>query len=121
MTTRLWGYRDEVGYTDDLDLIGFHVEALDGRIGHVIHASSGGSTGCYLVVDTGPWIFGKHAVLPARAVSRIDATRRTIVVDRTRQEIKDAPEPGQLLRHPETGDLHRLGGYYSKFYADGKV
>lgn len=121
MNTRLWGYRDDVGYTEDLDLIGFHVEALDGKIGRVIHASASDSTGCYIIVDTGPWIFGRQAVLPAGAVSRIDAPRATVYVDRTREEIRDAPELGQLLRHPETGDINRLGSYYRKFYADGKV
>jgi hypothetical protein len=121
MTSTLWGYRDEAGYTDDLHLIGFHVEALDGRIGRVIHASCGESTGCYFVVDTGPWIFGKQAVLPVGAVSWIDAPHGTVFVDRTRHEIKDAPELGQLLRHPEDAHMNRLGGYYGKFYADGKV
>jgi hypothetical protein len=36
------------------------------------------------VVDTGMWIFGKHVLLPAGTITSIDATKRTIHVDRTK-------------------------------------
>jgi hypothetical protein len=121
MNAEIWGYRDKAGFRNDIDLIGFHVEARDGTIGKVVHVNSDGPRASYIVVDTGPWIFGKHVVLPAGAVSLVDQSRQTVFVDRTRREIKDAPHPEQLFRHPEDDYLNRLGGYYGKFYADGKV
>ena len=54
-----WEYRTESGFKGaETDLIGFAVAALDGDIGHVDEATyETGSS--YLVVDTGPWIFGR--------------------------------------------------------------
>jgi hypothetical protein len=59
-------YRESSGMTatGPADLVGFDVEATDGNIGKIDEATYdvGGS---YVVVDTGPWIFGKKVMLPA--------------------------------------------------------
>jgi hypothetical protein len=88
-TTDLWTYRE--GTIANTDLIGFKVEAVDGSIGKIDEASNeiGAS---YLVVDTGPWIFGKKVMLPAGVIDRIDTDEETVYVNRTKDEIKDAPE-----------------------------
>ncbi|WP_042364585.1 hypothetical protein [Streptacidiphilus neutrinimicus] len=119
--TLIWGYREGTGYQDETDLVGFAVEATDGKIGKVIHAGGTDSGMRYIVVDTGHWIFGKHVVLPAGAVSLIDLARSVVLVDRTRQEIKDAPELEDVIRPPEPDYLDRLSGYYGPFYSGGKV
>ena len=46
----------------------------------------------YLVVDTGPWIFGKKVMLPAGVIQTVDYENEKILVDRTKDEIKNAPE-----------------------------
>ena len=76
---------------EDLDLTGFTVEATDGEVGQVTEASNelGAS---WLVVDTGPWILGKKVLLPAGVITEVDPAERKIHVDRTRDEIKAAPE-----------------------------
>jgi hypothetical protein len=85
----VWTYRET--QTRSLDLTGFDVEATDGRIGKVDEATyEAGSS--YLVVDTGFWIFGKKRMLPAGVVDRIDTENRTIFVNRTKDQIKDAPD-----------------------------
>ena len=48
--------------------------------------------GSYIVVDTGPWIFGKKVVLPAGVLHSIDRDEATVFVHRTKDEIKDSPE-----------------------------
>jgi hypothetical protein len=56
----LWTYRAESGLGDSSvqrDMIGFGVEALDGSIGKIDEATYEVSSS-YVVVDTGPWIFG---------------------------------------------------------------
>ncbi len=90
-TTRFnaWDYRDTSWAGKDIT--GFEIEALDGSIGKIDDATyEVGSS--YLVVDTGPWIFGKKVMLPAGVVSRIDHAGHRVWVDRTKDQIKNAPE-----------------------------
>ena len=107
-TSDLWTYRDET--VAGTDLAGYDVQATDGGIGKVDEATYevGGS---YIVVDTGPWIFGKKVMLPAGVVDRVDATDRTIYVSRTKDEIKNAPEFDEL-RYRDDTYRGELGGYY---------
>ena len=87
MSTDVWTYREssELGtsvVSPDTDISGFEVEATDGSIGKVDEATY--ETGrSYLVVDTGPWIFGKKVMLPAGVVQGIDEPQQKVFVDRT--------------------------------------
>lgn len=61
------------------DLSGYGVEARDGSIGKVDEATyDTGSS--YLIVDTGPWIFGKKVMLPAGVVLRVDTADEKVYV-----------------------------------------
>lgn len=60
-----WNFRDpESAMLEGQELTGFEVHATDGHIGKVDEASTevGASQ---IVVDTGPWIFGRKVLLPA--------------------------------------------------------
>jgi hypothetical protein len=105
----IWTYRDET--IGDIDLTGYSVEALDGGVGKVDEATYDvGSS--YVVVDTGPWIFGKQVLLPAGVLDRIDAESETVFVNRTKDEIKNAPELD--LEMGTTEDYRaRVGTYYA--------
>lgn len=104
----VWGYRQST-WTQN-DLTGFSVEALDGSIGKVDEASNEvGSS--YLVVDTGPWIFGKKVMLPAGVVRDVDPDAQTVFVNRNKDEIKNAPEFDQD-RYRDDTYRQDLGGYY---------
>ncbi|MFJ6797335.1 PRC-barrel domain-containing protein [Streptomyces sp. NPDC091268] len=111
MTQNVWGYGATSGRTAGGDLTGYKVEATDGSIGKVdAHSDEVGSS--YIVVDTGPWIFGKEVLLPAGTISRIDTADEKIYVDRTREQIKNAPEFDRE-KHLGDADYHReVGGYY---------
>jgi hypothetical protein len=74
-----------------IDITGYDVEALDGSIGTVDEATYDVKAG-RIVVDTGPWIFGKKVILPAGTIEEIDREAEVVLVDRTRDEIKNAPE-----------------------------
>jgi hypothetical protein len=113
MSTDVWTYRETPGLSTDLastDITGFQVEAIDGSIGKVDDATyEVGSS--YIVVDTGPWIFGKKVMLPAGVIQRIDEAERKIFVNRTKDEIKNAPE----FDHSTIADdayRGQLGSYY---------
>jgi hypothetical protein len=114
ITVDPWTYRhvDKLGVdmTRGVDLTGFEVEAIDGGIGKIDEATYNlGSS--YVVVDTGLWIFGKKAMLPAGLIERVDLDSQTVFVDRRKDEIKNAPEFDESLY---SGESYRsdLGSYY---------
>jgi len=86
---------------------------VDGDIGHVNEAINELLGGSYLLVDTGP-VFGRMVMLPAGVVERIDTVEHKVYVDRTRDQIKAAPEYDQTVDDAQYRD--RLGGYYSETY-----
>jgi hypothetical protein len=106
--TDMWTYGDTT--IGDVDLTGFSVEALDGGIGKVDEASYDVGAS-FLVVDTGPWIFGKKVLLPAGVIDRVDPEDEKIFVNRTKDEIKNAPEFDES-RYMEEGYRGEVGGYY---------
>jgi hypothetical protein len=110
MATRMdmWTFREETFARTDLT--GFEVEARDGGIGKVDETTNevGGS---FLIVDTGPWIFGKKVMIPAGVIERVDFDTETVFVDRTKDEIKSAPEFDENMGI--TDDYRQsLGTYY---------
>jgi hypothetical protein len=104
----VWTYRQPT-WTQS-DLTGYEVEALDGSIGTVDEATTTTDTN-YLVVDTGPWIFGKKVMLPAGVVRDIDPDAQTVFVNRNKDEIKNAPEFNEQ-RYRDDTYRQELGGYY---------
>jgi hypothetical protein len=93
-----------------VDLAGFKVEARDGSIGKVDEATTEAG-GSFIVVDTGPWIFGKKVMLPAGVIHDIDLDAETVDVDLTKDEIKNAPEFDEKT-YREQGYRSQLGDYY---------
>jgi hypothetical protein len=85
----LWTYGETIRTGGDLS--GYHVEATDGGIGKIDEATyDAGSS--FLVIDTGPWIFGKKVMIPAGLVESVDHDEEKVFVNATKDEIKDAPE-----------------------------
>jgi hypothetical protein len=109
--TEMWSYQSGL-YAGDIDVVGYNVEAIDGGIGKVDDATyDAGSS--YIVVDTGPWIFGKKVMLPAGVIDRIDPDDEKVFVNRTKDQIKDAPE---FDENRDRDDKYRsdLGSYYGQ-------
>src|SRR5215204_5586517 len=106
-----WTYAPELS-SGDIDLTGYKVEALDGDIGSIDEATYDAGAS-YVVVDTGPWIFGKKVMLPASVIDRIDSEDEKVFVNRTKDEIKNAPE---FDKDRYTDDDYRgeLGSYYGR-------
>jgi hypothetical protein len=96
----------------NLDLTGYKVEALDGSIGKVDEATveAGGS---FIVVDTGPWIFGKKVLLPAGVIRDVDPDTETVFVNRTKDQIKNAPEFDEK-RYRDQDYRTEVGSYYDR-------
>ena len=109
-TTDIWGYRDTTWTANDLS--GYSVEAVDGSIGKVDEASNDVAAS-YIVVDTGPWIFGKKVMLPAGVVRDVDPDSETVFVSRTKDQIKNAPEFDERNYREDTYRSD-LGSYYGR-------
>ena len=108
----IWTFETDPRLASIADLTGYSVEATDGKIGKVDEATYevGGS---YLIVDTGPWIFGNRTViLPAGIVERADEKTETVFVNRPKEEIANAPEYDDERGHHEAAYRERLGSYY---------
>ena len=116
MQTDLWTYRDatELGYdpASGRDLTGFNVEAIDGSVGKV-DAATNRIGASLLVVDTGGWIFGKQVLIPAGIIKRVDEADEAVWVNRTRDQIKGAPEYDDALLE-DSSYRAVLGSYYGE-------
>jgi hypothetical protein len=89
MDTDLWTYNASLDRPKTLD--GFEVVALDGDIGKIDEATYDVGDS-YIVVDTGPWIFGRKVVIPAKAIVRLDIPDEKVFLRLTKDQIKNSPE-----------------------------
>ena len=111
-----WNYRESATRNPGSEsLVGYHVHATDGDIGKVDEASDqvGASR---IVVDTGPWIFGRKVILPAGTVQRVDDDDRKVYVDLTKDQIKNSPELDESTTADDAAYRDRLGTYYDGLY-----
>jgi hypothetical protein len=111
--TDIWSYRD-TAREHPTDVVGFDVVATDGSIGKVNEATDDAGAS-YLVVDTGPWIFGKRRMLPAGVIERIDYDGRQVFVNLTKDQIRDAPDYDATREQDETYRSD-LGTYYGPLW-----
>lgn len=109
-----WNFRNNEIAPEGQNLIGFSVQATDGHIGKIDEATTdlGASQ---IVVDTGPWIFGRRVVLPAGTIERVDWDQQDVYIDLTKDQIKDSPE---LATTGDIDPLYRdeLTSYYGGIY-----
>ncbi len=85
----VWTYRP--GVQAGSKVVGYSVEAIDGRIGK-IDVASDEADAAHLVVDTGFWIFGTKRLIPAGAVASVDDMSRCVHVDMSKEQVRDAPD-----------------------------
>ena len=109
--SEMWTYRkfDRDVMTDQLT--GFKVEARDGSIGHIDEATDDVGRS-YIVVDTGPWIFGRKVVIPAGAIERIEWDDEKTHLLLTKDQIRNSPEFDSERGWTDQEYQTRLGTYY---------
>ncbi|RSS72837.1 PRC-barrel domain-containing protein [Streptomyces sp. WAC06614] len=113
MDTRMWAYARSSGHAAGTDLTGFKVEATDGHIGRIDrHSADAGRS--YIVVDTGPWIFGRHVVVPAGLVKAVDVAEETVHVAATKDEIKASPDFESGRDEDEVAFIRLVEEHYTK-------
>jgi len=76
------------------ETIGYHVQALDGEIGHTddFLADERSWHITTVVVNTRNWWFGKKVELPVREVTHVDWGSQLMFVDVTRDQVREAHE-----------------------------
>jgi hypothetical protein len=112
----VWSYRETlVGspVAAATNVVGYSVEALDGSIGKVDEATYDAGS-AYIIVDTGPWIFGKKVMLPAGVIDRVDEDEEKVFVNREKEQIKNAPEFEEVFSATDEAYRDRLGSYYGE-------
>lgn len=105
-----WNFRQDVAVElGGAKLAGHKVEAIDGTLGKVVDDSLTPNDS-YLVVSTGR-LFGRQVMIPAGSVNHIDHTEHKIYLDRSRDEVKAAPEvPTDQYSDPAHRD--KMASYY---------
>ena len=89
-------------------VIGHHIEATDGDIGHLEDLLVDDHTWAitYLVVATSNWWGGQRVLIAPQWIKDVSWSEATLSVDLTRQAVKDAcpyDSAAQLGRQPEHG------------------
>lgn len=111
--TDIWGYSASSQYTPGTDLNGYKVEATDGTVGKVDDATDEVGAAYIVVNCKQPWLIGKHVMLPAGTIIRVDHDDETIHVGRTKDQIiKDAPQYDSDKHKNDAGYRDTLAGYY---------
>jgi hypothetical protein len=114
MKSDMWTYSNEYA-AQTMDVEGFEVAATDGDIGKIDEATYDVGTS-YVVVDTGPWIFGRKVLLPAGAIERIDLDNRKVEVRLTKDQIKNSPEYDAYTEDYRSDAYRdRVGTYYDTY------
>lgn len=74
-------------------LLGYHIRATDGGIGHVddLLLDDQGHDVRFLQVDTSNWVGGRSVLIASSAVQRIDSARHEIHLALTRAAVSAAP------------------------------
>jgi hypothetical protein len=99
---------------------GYHVQAEDGEIGHVVDFIVDDKTWAirYLIVDTQSWSPGKHVLLSPQWIERVSWNESKVFVKLSRETIKQGPEyqkDSLITRDFETRLHHHYNreGYWS--------
>jgi hypothetical protein len=100
-------------------LIGTHIRAIDGEIGHVENflIDDAGWSVRYLIVDTSNWWSGETVLISPRSVRTIDWAERLIDVNVDRQKVKDAPRYDPAITVDGAYDEKFLTYYGIRFVA----
>lgn len=75
------------------EVSGYHIEAKDGRIGHVADFIIDDKTWIinYLIIDTRNWLPGKKVLLPPTWIDKVSWVKSLVLVDLSKESIENSP------------------------------
>lgn len=76
------------------EVIGYHIQANDGEIGHVEDFIVEEDLWLirYMVVDTRNWLPGKKVLIPPTWIAEISWAEKSVSIDLSREKVKESPE-----------------------------
>jgi hypothetical protein len=76
------------------EVIGYHIQASDGEIGHVedFMAEEENWTIGYMVVDTRNWLPGRKILVPPEQIESVTWDKKKVYVKMSQEDIKNSPE-----------------------------
>jgi hypothetical protein len=76
------------------EVIGYHIQARDGEIGHIKDFFLGGEDWVirYVLVNTRNWLPGRDVLIAQQCLIRVDWAESKAHVDLTRQQVRESPE-----------------------------
>jgi uncharacterized protein YrrD len=83
-----------------MEVAGYHIHAVDGELGHVqgMLVDEGSWAIRYLTVNTSNWWLGHQVLIAPESITEVNWQNRKVVMDLTRQAIREAPPyDGALL------------------------
>lgn len=94
-----------------LEVMGYHIQAIDGEIGHVEDFIMDDETWAirYLIIDTKNWWSGKKVLVSTKWIERTSWSQSKVFINLSCEDIKKSPEYTEetlLTRDYESG-LHR--------------
>ena len=96
-------------------VVGYHIQASDGDIGHVAGMLIDEQTWAvrYLVVNTSNWWLGHEVLIAPQWVEAVNWLDRTVAVSMTRQSVKDAPtyDPEAAMSREAEDQLYQHYGH----------
>ena len=97
------------------EVIGYQLQALDGRIGHVEDFILDDNSWIirYMVIDTRDWLPGKKVLVAPDWIADIDWYQQSVSVDLKRENIKNSPEYDPSAPVNRTYE-QRLYDYYGR-------
>jgi len=86
-----------------VEIVGYHIHASDGEIGHVENFMLDDSNWslAYIIVDTRNWWFGAHVLIAPVAVTKIEWSDRIVRLNVTREQVKTSPVWDPLIAFNE--------------------
>ena len=103
-------------------VVGYHISAIDGEIGHVSDYLVDDETWAirYLVVDTSNWLMGRKVLISPSWINDIQWTTEKVSIDLTRELIKAAPIYDPATEWDIDFDRNLFQHYSRPGYWDGR-
>lgn len=104
-----YGFDPETGRSPNLgttqDVSGYHIQAQDGEIGHVVDFIIDMKTWDirYLLVDTKNWWAGKKVLISRKWIERILYDESNIIINQTMEKIRQSAEYKPEFLNPKDG------------------
>jgi hypothetical protein len=97
------------------EMMGFAIRGTDGDIGKVydFYFDDANWILCYVVVDTGPWLFGRKVLISPAALGSPNWEARALPVSLTREQVRNSPniDLAKPVSRQQIAQLHEHYGW----------